>query len=67
MTDKGHHINLLKDELARRAALLDQLQASLNTNQHQFSEDRVWEIQADIDVKRFNLELDRLSLKATIF
>lgn len=66
MSDRDRQIEFLKDNIARRTALLDQFQATLDTNRHRFSEDRAWEIQATIDLRRFDLEFDRLSLKALL-
>lgn len=57
-------VESIKNTVAVHTARLDQLQATLDTNRHRLDEADVWKIQAEIDVHRFGVELDRLQLNA---
>jgi hypothetical protein len=64
--DRERRLALLKDNLAQRTAALDQKQTELDSNRHMFSEEELWGMQATLDVLRFEIEMDRLSLNAQI-
>jgi len=52
------------DILAQKMEVLNAAQAVLDANKHLFSEDKAWQLQANIDETRFALELDSLVLTA---
>lgn len=52
----------LKDNMARASAMIDRAQFVLDKNRHQMTEDTAWELQANLDKRRFQLELDRIQI-----
>lgn len=54
----------LKLTFALNDALLQRDQSKLDLYRHKYSEEEAWHLQAAIDAKRFDLELDRLALNA---
>ena len=49
----------MRDSLARRIAILDQLEAAIKHNRDAFGEERFKEHQADLAVKRAQIEADK--------
>lgn len=52
----------MEESLARRVALIDQMQAAINTKPHLFTEEQLREHQAYIDTHQANIKLDRITL-----
>lgn len=57
-------ITQLRVTFAMNEALLQRDQTTLDLYRNTYSEDEAWHMQAAIDTKRFDLELDRLALNA---
>jgi len=53
------------NDLMRRSAALDNVQANFEANKAQFTEEEAWNIQASIDTKRFEIELEKLVVLTT--
>lgn len=53
----------LEADIASTEALLDQAQAHYHAHQHLWTQEYAWQIQSDIDIKRFQLEMARLQFK----
>lgn len=53
----------LQDDIASTESLLDQAQAHYNAHKHLWTEEYAYQIQSDIDIKRFHLELAKLQVK----
>lgn len=53
----------LGDEIAATEALIDQAQAHLEANRHHLTEDEIWNTQANLDIKRFQLEIAKMQAK----
>lgn len=54
------------DILARKTALLDQVQCAIDTNRQSLGEERYQEEQAKINRSRVRITLDRIDLKTKI-
>jgi hypothetical protein len=52
-----------EEDIASTNALLDQAQAHYNKHKHLWTEEYAYQIQSDIDIKRFHLELAKLQFK----
>jgi multidrug resistance efflux pump len=57
-------LETLKDQIASCQATIDQAQAHFDQHKHLLTEDQAWHGQAAIDAKRFQLELQKLQVKA---
>jgi hypothetical protein len=53
----------LEEDIASTEALLDQAQAHYHEHKHLWTEEYAYQIQSDIDIKRFHLELAKLQFK----
>jgi multidrug resistance efflux pump len=53
----------LEENIASTEAGLDQAQAHYNRYKHLWTEEYAWQIQSDIDIKRFQLELAKLQFQ----
>jgi hypothetical protein len=56
-------IKALHDDIASTDAMIDQAQACLDENRKHLTDDEILNTQANIDIKRLQLELARLQLK----
>ena len=59
-------IKELKDSIARTSARLEQVQMTLDDFGHLLPEDERWKFQAEIDERRFHLEMDRNQVNAQV-
>lgn len=55
-------LSALLDDIAATQALVDQAQAHFEAHKHLWTEEFAWHMQAEIDVKRFELETAKLTI-----
>lgn len=63
----GKYIKPIKEDHAVATAILDNSQASLDRHRHLLSEETAWNLQAEIDIQRYDIEMQKLDLHDILF